>query len=254
MGLDGGVLASAGAVLLAGWLIGATGIGGVLVVPALVSLQGMPAAQAIAASALAFAFPGIAALVAMRRGAGTEAAAGPALPWLPLLVGSALGALAGAWLVHRLQAEWLLIALAALAIGSGVRGLRAGVPAERDAPGVGTGLGAALGLGVGLGSGLTGTGGPVLLVPALMLLRQPLMATVVGAQAIQLPVALAATLGHAQAAPVDLRLALLLGLLLLAGSLAGQWAGRRMATRQLHTAVSLLLLATGLWLGARALL
>ena len=44
---------------------------------------------------------------------------------------------------------------------------------------------AALGVLVGVGSALTGTGGPVLLLPLLMLCRQPLPFAVVAAQAIQ---------------------------------------------------------------------
>ena len=51
---------SAAAILLAGWLIGATGIGGVLVVPVLNQLQGVALQQAIAAASLAFALPGLA--------------------------------------------------------------------------------------------------------------------------------------------------------------------------------------------------
>ncbi len=54
-------IASVLAVVLAGWLIGATGIGGVLVVPALTRLGDLAVSQAIAASALGFAFPGAAA-------------------------------------------------------------------------------------------------------------------------------------------------------------------------------------------------
>lgn len=243
------------AVIVAGWLIGATGIGGVLVVPALVSLQGLTAAPAIAASALAFAFPGVAALWAARS-AGPQAVDDPqALPLLPLLLAAGVSAVAGAWLVHRMQPEGLLILLAALAIVSGLRGLRP-VPVhapQRPPARVRTAGAVALGTVVGIGSGLTGTGGPVLLIPALLLLRQPLRPVVAAAQLIQLPVALAATLGHAQSGRLDLPLAMSLGLLLLAGSLAGQWAGRRMTTRHLQLVVSLLLLATGAWLGTRAL-
>jgi uncharacterized membrane protein YfcA len=245
------------AVLVAGWLIGATGIGGVLVVPALVSLQGTAAAPAIAASALAFAFPGVAALWAARGAGHTDGPreGAPSLPLIPLLAAAGIGALVGAWLVHRLRPEGLLLALAALAIASGLRGL---LPARsagtaRAATPLGKLASAALGAAVGVGSGLTGTGGPVLLMPALMLLRQPLRPVIVAAQLIQLPVALAASLGHAQSGRLDLSLAIALGVLLLAGSLAGQWVGRRLATRHLQMGVCWLLLATGLWLGVRAI-
>src|SRR3546814_21101635 len=55
-------IASLLAVVLAGFLIGATGIGGVLLVPVLTGMGGIDAAHAIAASSLAFGFPGVAAL------------------------------------------------------------------------------------------------------------------------------------------------------------------------------------------------
>ena len=111
-------IASAAALLLAGWLIGATGIGGVLVVPALTQFEGLPLKQAIAASALAFAFPGAAALWWLRRAPG----AGASL--IALVAGAVPGAAVGALLVHSVDVRWLLAAMAALAITTGVRGLR----------------------------------------------------------------------------------------------------------------------------------
>lgn len=243
------MVASGAAVLLAGWLIGATSIGGVLVVPALVGLQGLPAAQAIAASALAFAVPGLLALFWAR----PDTADTGALPLPALLAGVVPGALLGAVLVHQLRAPWLLGAVGALALASGLRGLRPPSVAGAATPlRLGAWSTTALGLVVGLGSGLTGTGGPVLLVPLLLALRQPLLSCVLAGQLVQLPVALAAALGHWQAGSLDLRLAALLGALLLVGSMAGQWSGRRLATHHLQRGVSLLLIAAGAWLAAQA--
>ena len=55
------------AVLLAGALIGASGIGGVLLVPLLTRLGAVPLPQAIAASSLAFALPALVSLGPLRR-------------------------------------------------------------------------------------------------------------------------------------------------------------------------------------------
>ena len=55
------------AVLLAGGLIGAVGIGGVLLVPVLTKLGGVPVPQAIAAASLGFALPALVALGPLRR-------------------------------------------------------------------------------------------------------------------------------------------------------------------------------------------
>lgn len=241
--------AGAVAIVVAGWLIGATGIGGVLVVPALAQLEGTEVQRAIAASALAFGFPGAAALWWLHR---SGAAAGARL--LPLLAGAVPGAVAGALLVHHVQPRWLLVGLAALALTSGLRGLRqhAGGGAPPDPVPLTITWWVVLGAAVGLGSALTGTGGPVLLVPVLMLLRQPTVPTIAAAQAIQLPLALCASAAHATTGALDLRLALTLGALLLAGSLAGLWCSRRLPLRGLQQLVSLLLVATSAWMAWRA--
>ncbi len=131
------MLASAVAVLLAGWLIGATGIGGVLVVPVLNQLQGIALPQAIGAASLAFALPGIAAAWRLYKGdvplpADTLALTAASLP------GAALGAL----LVHHVATQWLLAGLALLALASGLwacgasrpRTMRQRCPSRRRSP------------------------------------------------------------------------------------------------------------------------
>ena len=238
---------SIAAVLLAGWLIGATGIGGVLVVPVLNQLQGVPLPQAIAAASVAFALPGLAAAWRWRR-AGAHAAG----PTLALVLAAIPGAAAGALLVHHVAVDVLLAGLAALALGSGLWGLRP-QDGRAAAPELGVPAYAVLGALVGLGSALTGTGGPVLLVPLLMLARQPLRNTLPAAQAIQLPVALCAGAGHAWSGALDLRLALPLGCVLLAGALAGQWAAPRTPVIALHRLVCALLILTGGWFAWRLL-
>ena len=233
--------ASGAAILLAGWLIGATGIGGVLVVPALTQLEGVALSHAIAASALAFAFPGAAALWWLRR----QPQAGMGL--VALVAGALPGAALGAALVHQIQVHWLLAGLALLALTSGLRGLQATPATAPSGPPLSSPAMAALGAAVGFGSALTGTGGPVLLVPLLLLWRQPLANTVAAAQIIQLPVALCATAAHAAAGALDWRLGCTLGAVLLAGSLAGRWAAQRMDVHILQRLVCLLLLAVGAW-------
>ncbi len=106
---------------------------------------------------------------------------------------------------------------------------------------------AGLGALVGLGSALTGTGGPVLLIPLLMLWRRPLVQVVAAAQAIQLPVAATSSAVHWFSGALDLRLGGLIGLVLLAGSIAGQKAAQRIAVHRLQRLVAGLLLTVGAW-------
>jgi len=242
------VLGSAVAILVAGWLIGATGVGGVLVVPVLNQVQGVALQDAIAAASLAFAFPGVAAAWRLRQSAGAVPR-GTGTMALASLPGAALGAL----LVHHVAVSWLLAGLAVLALASGLWGLR-GAPHPHEGRAALSPLAmGVLGAAVGLGSALTGTGGPVLLVPLLLLAGQPVRNILPPAQAIQLPVALCAASGHALAGALDLRLALTLGGVLLVGSLAGQWAAPRTPALALHRLVCALLILTGAWYAWRLL-
>jgi len=106
-----------------------------------------------------------------------------------------------------------------------------------------------LGALIGFGSALTGTGGPVLILPLLMLMRQPLPFAVIAAQAIQFPIAIASSTVHALEGRLDIRLALICGVLMLLGSFAGQRAAAALNVAQLQRMVALLLLAVGLWFG-----
>ena len=231
------------AVLLAGGLIGASGIGGVLLVPVLTKLGAVPLPQAIAAASLGFALPALVALRPLMRERAQAARC------VPLLAGALAGAAVGALLVRWLPAAALMTGVTLLVLFSGWRGLRASAMASAPAAPLGTPVLLALGIAVGLGSALTGTGGPVLVLPLLMLLRQPVVFAVVAAQAVQLPVALASSTVHAIEGRLDLRLAALCGLLMLAGSIAGQRAAAGLDMRQLQRFVSLLLLAVGAWFG-----
>jgi len=232
------------AVLLAGGLIGASGIGGVLLVPVLTRLGDVALPQAIAAASLGFALPALVALGPLRRQPALAARC------IPMLLGALGGAAIGALLVHRLPGAALMAGVTALVLFAGARGLMASSRAAADLPAaapLGTPAMLMLGLAVGLGSAVTGTGGPVLVLPLLLLLRQPVLFAVVAAQAVQLPVALASSAVHLAAGRLDAPLALLCGALLLVGSLAGQRAAPGLDLRQLQRMVSLLLLAAGGW-------
>jgi len=102
-------------------------------------------------------------------------------------------------------------------------------------------------LAFGIGSALTGTGGPVLLLPLLMLCRQRVDFAVIAAQAVQLPVALTSSAVHAAAHRLDWGLAAVCGMLMLLGSLAGQRLARGLDRQRLQRFVSGLLLLVGAW-------
>ena len=102
-------------VLLAGLAIGATSIGGVLVVPVLGTLAQVDPGRAVAAASLGFAFTGAAAwwMTPRHTAGGSWVLGGSAL------VGAALGAFTLAWL----PAGGVRLAVGLIALGSGLYAL-----------------------------------------------------------------------------------------------------------------------------------
>ena len=229
------------AVLLIGGLIGASGIGGVLLVPVLTNFGAVSLPQAIAAASLGFALPALVALKPMLHQRELV------IRCIPLLIGALVGAVAGALTVHWLSATTLMAGVMLLVLFAGWRGLQSPAVAAKHADALSIPVLFVMGGLVGCGSALTGTGGPVLIIPLLMLMRQPVSFSIVAAQAIQLPVALASSAVHALEGRLDFRLALICGLLMLIGAFFGQRAAAGLDVRQLQRMVSILLLAAGGW-------
>ena len=206
--------------VLIGALVGLVGIGGVLLAPWLVHGVGLGARDAMAIALCAFIATGIASLRVRSSGAAPRARA-----YLPLLVATVPGALAGALLLPWLPARLLLTVLAALVLWSGLRllvpGHRARTERSSASPSAADGgamprpAGWKTGAVSGLASAVTGTGGPVLLVPWLLWRDTPPRDAIRIAQFVQLPIALTATLGNLLAGGVDLRAGAVLGMAML---------------------------------------
>ncbi|WP_011300660.1 sulfite exporter TauE/SafE family protein [Cupriavidus necator] len=234
-----------GLIVLAGAAIGATSIGGVLVVPVLTGIAGLPLAEAVAASSLAFVPAGLLGWRAARVQAGLHAT-----PWA--LHATALsGAVCGALLVHVVPTNGADLWLAALAAVSGLYGLASLMAAQGERPMPATAMLAVVGFAVGLGSALSGTGGPVLLLPLLLLRRTATAPALAAALAIQLPIALAASAAHWFGGHLPLAVGLKTGALVTAGALAGRFLARKMPARALRGSASLCLLAVAAWYAVR---
>jgi len=233
-------------VLLAGLMIGAAGIGGVLVVPALTAAGGVPLERAIAASMAGFLATGIVATFWRRGGA-----AGAQL--LPLGIAALAGAAAGAALVEWIPGTAIRLFIAAVAIASGLHALvpiRTADERERALPRAALG---AIGAVVGVGSALSGTGGPVMLLPILLLCRVPVRTGIALAQVVQLPIAASATAVNAAQDRLEPALALAVAGLLVAGALGGYWLAARVETGALKRVVAVGLIALGIWYAYAAL-
>jgi uncharacterized membrane protein YfcA len=233
-------------VALAGLAIGATSIGGVLVVPALHRWMGMDIAEATALSSQAFCWTGLWALWRLPR-LGIDLLR---REWVLLLM-SLFGAALGAFLSTQVPAPWIrswIGALAMVSSGFGLWRTYASPGAKPVTAWPGVPMQATLGLLVGIGSALSGTGGPVMLLPLLLLRRCDFERSVQVALVMQVPIALAATLTHASAGRFDLSAGAAVALVLLVGAEIGRRLARRWSQRSLQTATAVLLLATGVWM------
>lgn len=237
--IDWGIAAAA---LGIGALIGCVGIGGVLLVPTLAFLGGIAIHDAIAAAMFSYLFSGAAATwVYARKGS---------IDWgssLWLAIGAMPAALAGAIAASHVTARVLELLIAVLVIFAGLRALQPGNGSDRTAS---LSKGGLVGLGafVGFGSALTGTGGPLLLVPLLVWLKIPILTTIGLSQVIQLPIAALATAGNVAFGILDIRLGAVLAIALLVGSIVGARAAHVLPSGTLTRFVGLLMLAVGLFI------
>jgi uncharacterized membrane protein YfcA len=224
----------------AGVLVGCAGIGGVIVVPALVYLAGYPLPVAIGATMGAFLASGAVGSYAYWK---TGSISGRMT--LPLWLGALPCAFGGALLVDSVPAALLELAIGVLTLGSGVHALAGRRERPDDGRVPSAPLLAVVGAATGFVSALTGTGGPLVLVPILVALDVPMLASIGLAQAIQLPVAAAATGGFLLSGLLDVPLASALA----AGIALGTWLGAKAAhafpTSKLRRLVAVLLVIVG---------
>ena len=229
------------AALFAGLVGALTGIGGVILVPALTEGRGMPPDVAIGTAmfALGFSAP-VAAYAAVRR----VKLAVSAVAWL--CIAAALGAIIGSATLAWFPGHWLRLMVAAAALVSGLHAL---FSRERSAGPLllgNTSL-ASLGLLVGWASAITGTGGPILLIPVLLLLGVPTSSAVGLALASHVPIVYTASIVNYSAGRIDVHVGAILGGFLVAGTLAGMWLYTRLSGRQLTVCVAWVLIAVGGW-------
>lgn len=165
---------------------------------------------------------------------------------LPLWLAAMPAALAGALTAGMLASHWLEFCIGLLTITSGLHSLRQEPDASQDddktlpRPTL-----AASGAITGFLSALTGTGGPLVLIPILIWCRIPVLTAIGLSQAIQLPVAALATSGNAYAGSLDLTMGCLLAFGISLGTFGGGKLAHRLPKMILRRIVSGLLVAVG---------
>jgi uncharacterized membrane protein YfcA len=230
-------LLGAGAGVLIGWV----GIGGVILVPALVYAVGVPLPAAIAAAMCAFLVSGIVGLYVFAKAGRVD---WPTAAWLCL--GAAPAAFAGARLVAIAPEGLIELAIGVLTAAAGVHALvrRDGSRGNRT-PALSAPTLTAAGAATGLASAMTGTGGPLVLVPLLLWLEAPVLTAIASAQAIQIPIAAAATSANVAGGTLDVMLGLALGSGIALGTAAGAKAAHALPTARLRSVVAGLLVLVG---------
>ncbi len=231
--------------LIVGLLIGAIGIGGVLLLPALVYLGGIDVHAAVPVCMLSFVAAGIVGSIVYHRHGSIRI---DLAAWL--CAGAIPAAFAGALALPWIPAGLIMALVALLMILAGVdalvKSLRPVAPATSRLPGRGALV--ALGFVTGFGSALTGTGGPLIMVPTAIFLGLPVLIAVGLGMAIQIPIAAFASLGNWIAGSLDVGLAVVLAAIMGCGVLIGALAIHRVPGGQLRRFVAgmLILIGTGL--------
>lgn len=232
--------------LVVGILIGCIGIGGVLLVPSLTYVGGMDVHVAIASCMLSYLFSGaVGALEYARRGTIRWSMSG----WLCL--GAMPGAYLGALTVSVLSGRLLELLIGVLIVLSGVHALLRRPEPEGSGAALGGAALALVGGVTGFGSAMSGTGGPLILVPILVWLGTPVLTAVGLSQVIQLPVAALATAGNVAHGQVDVLVGGGVAALLVAGVVLGARLAHRVPSSTLRRAVAVVLIGVGALVWAR---
>lgn len=236
-------------VFVVGVLIGGVGIGGVLLVPALKYLGGIPLHAAIPACMMAYIVTGlVGAIIYARHGTINWSLAAK------VCIGALPGAYFGAFLLPYIPALMLELVIGLLILVAGVYALRG-----HDAP-LNTSSSSRdvemiiIGTVTGIGSALTGTGGPLILIPILIWRKQPVLTAIGLSQAIQVPISLMATLGNFIHGEVDLRVGVTLAVILAVGALVGANTVYLIPIDRLKKLVAILLVAVGLMMLLRKIM
>ncbi len=239
------------AALVVGFLIGTSGVGGVLLAPWLALAGGMSVQQAMALSMIAFMGPGLISLWRTLQRIRTEGRQAHVLPGTGLLILGALpGALVGAAVLQWLPNQWALWILAGVVLVTALRLLRDAMsdtprPAPQGAITLqtdGVSVGWPSGFGVGLCSALTVTGGPLVLIPLLLWRGAKLQQGISMGQMILVPIALGATLSNLASGPLPWLPGLAMALLMVPSTGLGLWLAPRVPRRAQALLVATLML------------
>jgi uncharacterized membrane protein YfcA len=236
----------------AGMLIGAVGIGGILLIPAINILGGLTIHEAMATALVTFIFTGaIGTFSFQRRGS---------IDWgitVPLCLGAAIFGFFGAWANAKIDALGLSLILSSIIIFAGIYTIftrsRARPAVLQGRPRLQQALLIGIGAVVGFGSGLTGVGGPALSVPIMILFGFSPLTTIGASQVVQILAGISGTAGNLQYGAINFKLVTILTIFEVIGVLAGVRIVHAMNAQALRGYVGVLCILVGAGLMMRAL-
>ncbi|MBS0219633.1 MAG: sulfite exporter TauE/SafE family protein [Proteobacteria bacterium] len=197
-------------------LVGSTGIGGLLLAPTISLYSGVPIQVALPASMVALLLSGV---------VGTLIFGGKgSIVWphaLPLAIGAAPGAFLGSFALSRMPSNAAQLVIAILAVLSGIHSMRNLRRPATDSRFLGVKVLVGTGLVTGFLSALTGSSGPLVLLPILLFMNANMIEALGLAQMIQIPIGLFATVGYLAFGRIDLTLAASTSIAVVAGATVG---------------------------------
>ena len=236
---------------IVGVLIGSVGIGGVLLVPGLTQVVGIGVHEAVPICTLSFLATGIIGVIVYARHGSIQ---WPRVAWLCL--GAVPGAFLGSVSLLSIPAVVVMLLVSALMIVSGIDALlkayrKPGL--ERRMRQLKPAQYIVIGLVTGFGSAITGTGGPLILVPIIIFLGLPVLTAIGLAQAIQLPIAAFASVGNYLSGNLNFDLVAVIATVLVVGAFCGAMLVHRLPTEPIRKLIAFLLVLVGTAIGVQQL-
>ena len=222
---------------IVGFLVGCTGMGGIILIPALVYLAGLGRLVAMGSSLFTVNFTtSLCSWLYIRLGH---------VDWkatLPICIGGFLFTYVVADVKAFIAAPYLNLILALLILLAGalvfcpVKGRRFSFMEEGRRSRFWVLF--AVGSGVGFVAGLTGAGGPVLSVPIMIALGFPPLIAIGAGQVYSVPVALSGTVANFLHGAIDYKVGALMIVIQILGILLGVYMANRMDTMKLRKMVA----------------
>lgn len=233
--------------LVVGFLVGSTGVGGIILIPALTMLAGLDTHTAMATALASFIFSAFQVGWLYHRRGLLEFKV-----LIPMLVGGVVMGFVGAKVKAVLMAPVLNVALALLVLLAAVNILMPARPGTFSFAAAGKKLhdGFLMGLGsvVGFVAGLTGVGGPIISIPIMIYFGFTPVCSIAAGQSFSVGAALSGTAGNLLYGRIDWGIMALITIAQMMGTVAGVRLACRVPAVVLRRAVAVVCILIGFFL------